>query len=115
MEESRENVAQQKANERHQGGGDPQVECHDKQDALAHTDDRECYDGHTDQKSDDHPSLQMRTRKKTIRRVMWDRAEGEEAAVGIGGGKQFKKLVFEAEGKTKDLYFPFFFFFLEFL
>lgn len=45
---------------------------------------------------------------------MWDRAEGEEAAVGIGGGKQFKKLVFEAEGKTKDLYFPFFFF-LEFL
>lgn len=46
-EESREDVAQQEADERHQGGGGQQVWCHDKHDTLAHIDDRERYDGHT--------------------------------------------------------------------
>lgn len=31
--------------------------CHDKHDALAHIDDRECYDGHSKQKLDNQPSL----------------------------------------------------------
>lgn len=56
-EDSREDVAQQKAEERHQGRGGPQAECHDKHDALAHIDDRERYDDHSEQQSDDHPSL----------------------------------------------------------
>lgn len=30
-------------------------------------------------------------------------------AVGSGGGKQFKKLVFEVEGEKKTFIFPFFF------
>lgn len=41
---------------------------HDKYDAPAHVDDRKHYDGHAEQKHDDHSSLQAGQDDKAIRR-----------------------------------------------